>query len=174
MIHSYKGVLPTIDESVLVCAGSHIIGDVVIGKNSSVWYNCVVRGDVNYIRIGEFTNIQDGSILHVNHIDYFLHIGSYVTAGHNCILHGCVIEDNVLIGMGAILLDNCRVNSNSLIAAGTVIKENFKVPSGVLVAGVPGKIVRDLTLKEIEDIKKSAENYSEYAKEYLSAANIKK
>ena len=166
MIRAYKGVSPKIDESVFVAEGSHIIGDVEIGKNSSVWFNCVIRGDVNYIRIGEFTNIQDGSILHVNHIDYFLKVGSYVTAGHNCILHGCVIEDNVLVGMGAILLDNCKIGANSLIAAGTVVKENFVVPSGVLVAGVPGKIIRDLTPKEIEDIKMSALNYSEYTKDY--------
>jgi carbonic anhydrase/acetyltransferase-like protein (isoleucine patch superfamily) len=166
MIHKYKGISPKIDESVFIAEGSHIIGDVEIGKNSSVWFNCVVRGDVNYIRIGEYTNIQDGSILHVNHIDYFLKVGSYVTAGHNCILHGCVIEDNVLIGMGAILLDNCKIGANSLIAAGTVVKENFVVPSGVLVAGVPGKIIRNLTEKEIEDIKLSALNYSEYAKDY--------
>jgi len=166
MIKAYKGIIPKIDESVFIAEGSHIIGDVEIEKNSSVWFNCVVRGDVNYIRIGEYTNIQDGSILHVNHIDYFLKVGSYVTAGHNCILHGCVIEDNVLIGMGAILLDNCKIGANSLIAAGTVVKENFVVPSGVLVAGVPGKIIRNLTEKEIEDIKLSALNYSEYAKDY--------
>jgi carbonic anhydrase/acetyltransferase-like protein (isoleucine patch superfamily) len=166
MIQSYKGKSPEIHKSVKLMHGSQIIGDVVIGKNSSVWFNCVVRGDVNYIRIGENTNIQDGSILHVNHIDYFLQVGSYVTAGHNCILHGCVIGDNVLIGMGAILLDNCKVGNNSLIAAGAVVKENFVVPEGVLVAGVPGKIIRDLTAKEIEDIKQSAINYVEYAKEY--------
>jgi carbonic anhydrase/acetyltransferase-like protein (isoleucine patch superfamily) len=166
MIHSYKGKSPDIDKSVKLMHGVQIIGDVVIGKNSSIWFNSVVRGDVNYIRIGEYTNIQDGSILHVNHIDYFLQIGSYVTAGHNCILHGCIIGDNVLIGMGAILLDNCKVGNNSLIAAGTVVKENFVVPEGVLVAGVPGKIIRDLTAKEIDDIKQSAINYVEYAKEY--------
>jgi len=166
MIHSYKGVSPKIDKSVFLAHGTQIIGDVEIGKDSSIWFNCVVRGDVNYIRIGESTNIQDGSILHVNHIDYFLQIGSYVTAGHNSILHGCVIGDNVLIGMGAILLDNCKIGSNSLIAAGTVVKENFEVPSGVLVAGVPGKLVRNLTEREIEDIKQSAINYVEYAKDY--------
>jgi len=166
MIHSYKGISPKIDKSVKLMHGTQIIGDVVIGKNSSIWFNCVVRGDVNYIRIGENTNIQDGSILHVNHIDYFLQVGSYVTAGHNCILHGCVIGDNVLIAMGAILLDNCKVGNNCLIAAGAVVKENFVVPEGVLVAGVPGKIIRDLTAKEIEDIKQSAINYVEYAKEY--------
>ncbi len=166
MIQSYKGKSPEIHKSVLIAHGAQIIGDVVIGKNSSIWFNCVVRGDVNYIRIGEYTNIQDGSILHVNHIDYFLQVGSYVTAGHNCILHGCIIDDNVLIGMGAILLDNCKVGSNSLIAAGTVVKENFVVPQGVLVAGVPGKIIRDLTEKEIADIRTSALNYAEYAKEY--------
>ena len=166
MIHSFKGVSPKIDKSVKLMHGTQIIGDVVIGKNSSIWFNCVVRGDVNYIRIGEYTNIQDGSILHVNHIDYFLQVGSYVTAGHNCILHGCVIGDNVLIGMGAILLDNCKIGNNSLIAAGCVIKENFVVPEGVMVAGVPGKIIRDLTAKEIKDIKQSAINYVEYAKAY--------
>jgi len=166
MIHSYKGKSPKIDKSVFLAHGTQVIGDVEIGKDSSIWFNTVVRGDVNYVRIGESTNIQDGSVLHVNHIDYFLQVGSYVTAGHNCILHGCIIGDNVLIGMGAILLDNCKVESNSLIAAGTVVKENFQVPSGVLVAGVPGKIIRELTVKEIEDIKQSAINYVEYAKEY--------
>lgn len=166
MIQSYKGKSPKIHKTATICHSTQIIGDVVIGKHSSIWFNCVIRGDVNYIRIGDYTNIQDGSILHVNHIEYFLQVGSYVTAGHNCILHGCVIGDNVLIGMGAILLDNCKVGSNSLIAAGAVVKENFIVPEGVLVAGVPGKIIRDLTAKEIEDIKQSAINYVEYAKEY--------
>ena len=164
MIHSYKGISPKIDKSVKLMHGVQIIGDVVIGKNSSVWFNCVVRGDVNYIRIGEYTNIQDGSILHVNHIDYFLQVGSYVTAGHNCILHGCVIGDNVLIGMGAIVMDNCEIGSNSIIAAGAVLTEGTIVPGGCIYAGVPAKKIKDISEELINgEINRIANNYLMYS-----------
>jgi gamma-carbonic anhydrase len=166
MILTYNGIKPKIDESVFICEGSQIIGDVEIGKNSSVWFNTVIRGDVNYIRIGERTNVQDLSMLHVTYKKYPLIIGNDVTIGHSVTLHGCTIKDLVLIGMGAILLDNCVVNSNSFIAAGTLVKEKFIVPEGVLVAGVPGKIIRDLTLKEIEKIGRSSRNYLMYVETY--------
>ncbi len=166
MLISYKGITPKLHESVFVCEGAKIIGDVEIGKDSSVWFNAVVRGDVNYIRIGERTNVQDGSVLHNTYLKYPLIIGSGVTIGHAAVIHGCTLKDNVLIGMGAILLDNCVVNSNSFIAAGTLVRENFEVPSGVLVAGSPGKIIRDLTENEIAKIRKSSENYLMYVQNY--------
>jgi len=166
MILPYKGIYPEIDESVFICEGSQIIGDVKLEKDVSVWFNTVVRGDVNYIRIGERTNIQDGSILHVTYKKYPLIIGSDVTIGHGVILHGCTIIDYVLIGMGAILLDNCVINSNSFIAAGTLIKQNFEVPEGTLVAGVPGKVIRNLSEEEIGKIRQSARNYLMYVKNY--------
>ena len=166
MILPYKGIYPKIDESVFICEGARIIGDVVLEKDVSVWFNAIVRGDVNYIRVGERTNIQDGSILHVTYKKYPLIIGKDVTIGHGVILHGCTVKDYVLIGMGAIMLDNCTVNSNSFIAAGTLIKQNFVVPEGTLIAGVPGKIIRDLKQVEIEKIRLSAKNYLMYVENY--------
>ncbi len=169
MIISYQGKTPIIHNSVFVCEGAQIIGDVIIDKDCSVWFNAVIRGDVNYIRIGEKTNIQDGAILHNTYLKYPLIIGSNVTIGHGAIIHGCRISDNVLIGMGAILLDNSHIGSNSLIAAGTLIKEGFEVPENVLVAGVPGKIIRELKEDERKKIGKSAENYLMYVKNYKNS-----
>lgn len=166
MIKPYLGIYPTIHESVFICEGAHIIGDVVLEKDVSVWFNAVIRGDVNYIRVGERTNIQDGSILHVTYKKYPLIVGADVTVGHGVILHGCTVKNSVLIGMGAVLLDNSVINSDSFIAAGTLIKENFTVPEGVLVAGVPGKVVRDLRDDEIEKIRQSARNYMMYVNNY--------
>jgi gamma-carbonic anhydrase len=166
MILPYNGIEPKIDESVFICEGAQIIGDVGIGKDSSVWFNTVIRGDVNFIRIGERTNIQDVSMLHVTYKKYPLIIGNDVTIGHGVLVHGCTVKDLVILGMGSILLDNCVINSNSFIAAGTLVKEKFVVPEGVLVAGVPGKIVRDLTLKEIEKIGRSSRNYLMYVETY--------
>ncbi|MBI5215952.1 MAG: gamma carbonic anhydrase family protein [Ignavibacteriae bacterium] len=166
MIHSFKGITPKIHPSVFLVESAEIIGDVEIGKESSVWFNAVIRGDVNYIRIGENTNIQDGCILHVRHETYPLILGSHITVGHGAILHACTIQDTCLIGMGAIVMDNALVESYSLIAAGTVVMENMKVPSGVLVAGVPGKIVRRLRDDERKMIEDSASNYKEYVKQY--------
>ncbi len=166
MLLGYKDTFPKIDESIFIAENSSIIGDVVVNKNASVWFNVVIRGDINYIRIGERTNIQDGCVLHVTHKKFPLIIGSDVTVGHNVTVHGCTIKDRVLIGMGAIVLDNATVNSNSIIAAGSVVKENFIVPEGVLAAGVPAKVIRELNDEEIKNIKKSALNYAEYAMEY--------
>ncbi len=166
MIKSYMGIHPKIHESVYISEGAIVVGDVVLGKDVSVWYNAVVRGDVNYIRIGERTNVQDCAVLHNTYKKYPLVIGSNVTIGHGAIVHGCTVNDYVLIGLGAKLLDNCVIGSNSFIAAGTVVKEHFQVPEGVLVAGVPGKIVRDLKPEEIEKIKYSANNYVMYVSNY--------
>lgn len=172
MITPYKGIYPKIHESVFMCEGSHIIGDVVIDENVSVWFNSVIRGDVNYIRIGARTNVQDNSTLHVTYKKYPLVIGADVTIGHNAVVHGCTVKDKVLIGMGAILLDNCVVNSNVLIGAGTLIKQGFEVPEGVLIAGTPGKIIRDLKHDEIEMISQSAKNYMMYVEMYRKEDTI--
>ena len=171
MILPFKGKLPDIDESVFIANGAIIIGDVEIEKDSSVWFNAVVRGDVHYIRIGERTNIQDGSILHVTNDKHFLEIGNEVTIGHNAVIHGCILKNNILIGMGAVILDSAVINSNSLIAAGSLIREGFIVPEGVLAAGVPAKIKRDLTEEEIRSINESASGYVKYSKEYIKMKN---
>jgi len=161
-IFPYKDLFPKIDQTVFLASGVKIIGDVEIGENSSVWYNCVIRGDVNYVKIGYNTNIQDLSMLHVTNNKYPLNIGNKVTIGHSVKLHGCTIEDICLIGIGAIILDGAVVQKKSLVAAGSVVKPGFIVPSGKLVAGVPAKVVRTLTKKEIEDIEASSERYIKY------------
>ena len=166
MIHSYRGITPNVDPSVFMVESAEIIGDVVIGKDSSVWYNAVIRGDVNYIRIGERTNIQDGCLLHVRHKKYPLLVGSNVTVGHGAILHACTIRDYCLVGMGAIILDNAQINAYTLVAAGTVVLNDSVIPEGVLVAGVPGKIVRELSTAERKMLEESAQNYVEYVRTY--------
>lgn len=160
----YLESFPKIDSTVFLASGVKIIGDVEIGKNSSVWYNSVIRGDVNYIKIGARTNVQDCSMLHVTNGKFPLNIGSEVTIGHSVTLHGCTLQDSSLIGMGAIVLDGAVVEKNSIVAAGSVVKQNFVVPSGKLVAGVPAKIIRDLTDAEVNDFEKSAERYVNYTK----------
>jgi len=160
----YKGVYPRIGENVFLAAGVKIIGDVEIGNNSSIWYNTVIRGDVHYIRIGDSTNIQDCSMLHVTNGKYPLNIGNKVTIGHSVSLHGCTLQDQSLIGIGAIVLDGAVIESNSMVAAGALVKQYFVVPSGKLVAGVPAKVIRDLTKDEIRDIEALAHRYAEYAR----------
>jgi gamma-carbonic anhydrase len=166
MIHPYKGLRPKLDPTVFVAPGAHIIGDVEIGKDSSVWFCTVVRGDVHYIRIGSRTNIQDGCVLHVTNGIYPLILGSGITVGHGAILHGCTIEDNCLIGMGSTILDNAHIGAGSLIAAGSLVRENFQVPPGSLVAGVPATVKRPLTEAERKSIAQGAENYVQYVKTY--------
>lgn len=158
----YNELFPKIDETVFLASGVKVVGDVLIGKNSSVWYNCVIRGDVHYVQIGENTNIQDCSMLHVTNGRFPLNIGNKVTIGHSVKLHGCTLQDLCLVGIGAIVLDGAIVEKNSMVAAGTVIKPGFVVPSGKLVAGVPGKVVRDLSSDEILDLENSAERYMKY------------
>jgi carbonic anhydrase/acetyltransferase-like protein (isoleucine patch superfamily) len=166
MIHSYRGIVPKLHPSVYAVASAEIVGDVVIGEDSSVWHNAVVRGDVNYIRIGGRTNIQDGCLLHVQHEKFPLLIGSNVTMGHGAIAHACTIDDYCLIGMGAIVLDNAKLNSYTLVAAGAVVLTNAVVPEGVLVAGVPAKVIRSLRADERKMLEESAQHYVEYVKLY--------
>jgi len=160
----YKNLLPKLHETVFLASGVKIIGDVEIGEHSSVWYNSVIRGDVHYIKIGDYTNIQDCSMLHVTNGAFPLNIGSKVTIGHSVKLHGCTLNDLCLIGIGAVLLDDSIVEENAMVAAGAVVRPGFVVPSGKLVAGVPAKIVRDLTKEEIHEFEISAERYVGYTK----------
>lgn len=169
----YLDYFPKIAENVFLAPGVKIIGNVEIGKDSSVWYNTVIRGDVHYIKIGECTNIQDCSMLHVTNGKYPLNIGNKVTIGHSVSLHGCTLMDLCLVGIGAIILDGAVVESNSMIAAGSLIKPNFVVPSGKLVGGVPAKILRSLTKEEIEDFAASAERYKEYSRLTSESLNRK-
>jgi carbonic anhydrase/acetyltransferase-like protein (isoleucine patch superfamily) len=166
VIHAYRGISPKLHPTVFAVESAQIIGDVEIGKDSSIWYNAVIRGDVNTIRIGERTNIQDGCLLHVRHKQFPLHIGNNVTMGHGAIAHACTIGDTCLIGMGAIVLDNAKINSYTLVAAGAVVLNNTVVPEGVLVAGVPAKVVRPLTQQERTMLEESAQNYVDYVKTY--------
>ncbi|MCU0331507.1 MAG: gamma carbonic anhydrase family protein [Candidatus Kapabacteria bacterium] len=158
----YMGVSPTIAPGVFVAAGAVILGDVTIGADSSVWFNVVIRGDVHWIRIGERTNVQDLAMLHCTYKKNPLSIGNDVTIGHHAMLHGCTIEDAVLIGMNATVLDRAVVEHHSMVAAGSVVREGFRIPSGTLAAGVPAKIVRDLTDDERAFLEQSSRNYMFY------------
>lgn len=167
-IITYNEITPQIHPTVFICEGVKIIGDVEIGEDSSIWYNSVIRGDVNYIRIGNQTNIQDLCMLHVTRDTHPLIIGNKVSIGHAVKLHGATINDNCLIGTGAVVLDGSVINSYSLVAAGSVVLEKFVVPEGTLVGGVPAKILRDLTTQELERINQTADNYLRYVVLYRS------
>ncbi|MEN3026889.1 MAG: gamma carbonic anhydrase family protein [Chlorobiota bacterium] len=162
----WEGKVPKIAPTVWLAEGVRIIGDVHIGEYSSVWFNTVVRGDVHSIWIGAETNIQDLCLLHVTHGRYPLRIGNRVTIGHRAIVHGAEVEDCCLIGMGACILDGARIGTYSIVAAGSVVRERQEVPPGVLVAGVPARVVRELTEEERYRIEESAKHYVEYAQRY--------
>ncbi len=162
-LYPYENLYPNIHNSVFLADGVRIVGDVEIGEFSSVWYNTVIRGDVNYVKIGNMTNVQDCSMLHVTNGKYPLNIGDKVTIGHSVKLHGCTLQNLCLIGIGSIVLDGAVVEENSIVAAGAVVKPGFIVPRGKLVAGVPARIVRDLTKEEIEDLEASALRYKKYS-----------
>jgi gamma-carbonic anhydrase len=162
-IRPYKGKFPQIAASAYIDPAAVVIGDVVIGEESSVWPMCVVRGDVHHIRIGKRTNIQDGCVLHVMKDQYPLVLGDEVTVGHSVTLHGCNIHSHVLIGMGCIILNGAVIGENSIIAAGTLITERTVIPAGSLVMGSPGKVKRALTEADCESIGKYAERYSAYS-----------
>jgi gamma-carbonic anhydrase len=166
VIRSYRGQWPQIAPSAYIDPAATIIGDVTIGERASIWPGVVVRGDVHWIRIGARTNVQDGSVLHVMKDQYPLALGDDVTVGHGVILHGCMIESRVLIGMGAILLNNVRVGSGSIIAAGTLLAEGTQVPPKSLFMGQPGKFRREVTERELEGIDAYASRYISYAEDY--------
>jgi carbonic anhydrase/acetyltransferase-like protein (isoleucine patch superfamily) len=169
MIRPFRGVRPTIASSAYVDESAQVIGDVVIGDESSVWVNAVVRGDVNTIRIGRRTNIQDGTIVHVmREPSHPTVVGDEVTVGHGVVLHGCTVADRCLIGMGAILLNGSSVGADCIVAAGTLLTEGAVVPPRSLVMGSPGKVRRALTDGEVAFIRASAANYVGYRLDYLS------
>ena len=167
MIRSYKGIRPTIPSTCFVDESAQIIGDVVLGEHASVWMNAVLRGDVHEIRVGAFSNVQDNSVLHGMKQQWGVYLGEYVTVGHSVTLHGCVIEDRCLIGMGSIILNGARIGAGSIIAAGTLIPEKTVVEPGSLWMGSPGKFRRKLGPDEDETIMRYAKNYLGYKDEYL-------
>ena len=149
-----------------IAAGAHLIGQVELGELTSVWYNAVIRGDLNYIKIGSETNIQDNSVLHVTH-ELPVIVGDRVTVGHGAVIHGCVIEDDCLVGMGAIILDGAHIGKGSVIAAGALVKERMVVPPHSLVVGVPGVVKRTLDPSTIEMIREAGRHYIDLTKELL-------
>jgi carbonic anhydrase/acetyltransferase-like protein (isoleucine patch superfamily) len=167
MIVPFRGKAPNINESVFVAPDAVIIGDVEIGEGSSVWFGCVLRGDVNHIRVGARTNIQDGTVIHVSSKDHPTVLEDNITVGHRATLHGCHIERRCLIGIGAILLDGVRIGADSLVAAGSLVTPNTHIPPGSLVMGSPARVKRPLTPAEIDGLETSWRNYVELSAEYL-------
>ncbi len=164
LVKSIKGVSPKMGENCFLAENSTLLGDIEMGNECSIWYGAVIRGDVNSVRMGNKVNVQDNATLHCTYQKYPLTIGNNVSIGHNAIAHGCTIHDNVLIGMGAIVMDNCVVESNSIVAAGAVVLEGTHIPSGTIFAGVPAKKVKDITPELISgEIDRIANNYVMYS-----------
>ena len=166
MIRPYRGIYPEIAASCYIDPSAQVIGDVKIGELSSVWCNVTIRGDVNHIRIGRESNVQDNSVIHVEHDVYPTILGDRVTVGHSVTLHGCVIEDDCLIGIGAIILNGARIGAGSVIAAGALVPERAEIPPGSMVMGVPAKVRRELTDAERERFRENAQNYVRYREIY--------
>ncbi|WP_066502757.1 gamma carbonic anhydrase family protein [Abyssisolibacter fermentans] len=165
MLIEYDGEIPQYHNSCFIADSAAVIGNVELGENTSIWYNCVLRGDVNAIKIGNNTNIQDGSVIHVNDTIPTV-VGDCVTVGHKAILHSCKIGNNVLVGMGSIILDGSEIEDNVLIGAGSVVTPGKKIPSGSLVLGSPARVIRELTEDEICKLKESAKDYVIYAQKH--------
>lgn len=163
LILPVKNILPEIGENCFIAENATIAGDVVMGSDCSVWFNAVIRGDVNSIKIGTRTNIQDGAVIHCTYNKAATLIGDNVSIGHRAIVHGCTVEDNALIGMGAIVMDHAVVEKNCIIAAGAVVLENTRCESGFIYAGIPAKKVKQLTTEQIEGLQKTADNYVMYS-----------
>jgi len=164
IIKPVKEKHPQISEDCYIAENATIVGEVTIGKQCSVWFNAVIRGDVHYIKIGNKVNIQDGAVVHATYKKSPTTIGNNVSIGHNAIVHGCTIKDNVLVGMGSIIMDDCVIESHSIIAAGAVVTKNTVVESGSVYAGVPAKKVKDISAALISgEINRIADNYVEYS-----------
>jgi carbonic anhydrase/acetyltransferase-like protein (isoleucine patch superfamily) len=162
-----KGVWPTISPKAFIAPGASVIGDVVIGEDTGVWFGCVIRGDVNIVRIGSRTNIQDGTVIHVTRETGPTHIGNNVTIGHSVLLHACTLEDDCFVGMHATIMDGAVVESGGWVAAGALVTPGKRIPKGQIWAGNPAKYFRDLKSEEAAFIPVSAGNYVEHAREYL-------
>ena len=167
MLRNYQGHSPKIPASCYVDASAQILGDVVLGERSSVWMNAVLRGDVNFIRVGSNSNVQDCSVLHGQRNLYQVIVGDWVTIGHNATVHGCVVGDMCVIGMGATVLNNSRIGEGCIIAGGSVVPEHTIIPPRTLWAGVPAKLRREITDKDRDLIREYAQNYLDYVEIYL-------
>lgn len=167
IIKSLPNGNPKIPEDCFVAENATIVGDVVLGAHCSVWFNAVIRGDVHYIKIGNKVNIQDGAVIHATYEKSPTNIGNNVSVGHNAIVHGCTIYDNVLVGMGSIIMDDCIIESNSIIASGAVVTKNTRVESGSVYAGIPAKKIKSITPDLVKgEIERIANNYIKYASWY--------
>jgi len=166
MIREFLGIFPTFNDKNWIAPSADVIGDVVLGEESSIWFNATVRGDVNRIRIGDFSNVQDNAVVHVTNRTAPTKIGNYVTVGHSAVVHGCTIEDNVLVGMGAIILDHAIIGRDSIVGAKALVTSRTVVPPRSLVVGSPAKVVRELTDEEVAYVRKFADNYVYYSAIY--------
>lgn len=167
LVKELLGKTPQIGEGTFLAETATIIGDVQMGKDCSIWYNAVIRGDVNFIKLGDQVNVQDNVMLHCTYKKYPLVIGNNVSIGHNAIVHGCTLEDNVLIGMGAIVMDNCKIESNSIVGAGSVVTQGNIIKSGEVWAGTPARKLKDISVDLLEgEVNRIAENYVMYSNWY--------
>ena len=164
-IQEYNNLKPNLDKSVITFPGAHIIGDVKIGENSSVWYNAVIRGDRGPIVIGKNSNVQDNCVIHCSDTS-ITSLGDYVSIGHGAIIHGCEIGNNVIIGMNATVLNNAKIGNDSMVAAGSVVTEGKEFPDRSLIVGTPGKLIRELSDEEVENLKLNALWYVDLSKGY--------
>jgi gamma-carbonic anhydrase len=165
-IMTFRGMTPEISESAFIAPSADVIGDVVVGEGSSIWFNCVIRGDVNSIRVGKRSNIQDGTVIHVSNGTHPTVVGDDVLVGHNCIIHGCTLENGSFVGMGSTVLDGAVVERGGMLAAGALLTPNKRVPTGQLWGGSPAKYLRDLTDAQQENLTSGAEHYAELAQEF--------
>lgn len=164
IIKTVNNKYPQISKDCYIAENATIVGDVTMGKQGSIWFNAVIRGDVHYIKMGDKVNVQDGAVIHATYQKSPTNIGNNVSIGHNAIVHGCTIHDNVLVGMGSIIMDDCVIESNSIIAAGAVLAKNTHVKSGSIYAGIPAKKIKDISQELISgEINRIADNYVKYA-----------
>jgi carbonic anhydrase/acetyltransferase-like protein (isoleucine patch superfamily) len=162
----YRGILPAIHESAFIAPGTHVIGDVQVGAEASIWFNCVVRGDVNIVRIGARANVQDGSVVHVTGGRFGTFIGDDVLIGHLCIIHGCRLEAESFVGMGSTVMDDCLIERGAMLGAGSLLSPGKTIKTGQLWLGRPARYVRDLTPQDIESNRLSVAHYVKLAEEY--------
>lgn len=173
LIKELQGKTPQIGDGTFLAETATVIGDVIMGKNCSIWYNAVIRGDVNSISLGDKVNVQDNVMLHCTYKKYPLVIGNNVSIGHNAIVHGCTIQDNVLIGMGAIVMDDCLVESNSIVGAGSVVTQGTHIKSGEVWGGIPSRKIKDISAALLEgEVNRIADNYVKYASWYETDSKI--
>ncbi len=172
MIHEFDGLIPNVHKSTFIASSAEVIGNVFLGEHSNIWFGAVVRGDMDSLSIGAYTNVQDNCTIH-NDQGFPVNIGDYVTIGHNVILHGCKISSNTIIGMGSIILNGAEIGRDTIIGAGSLVTQGKIIPSGVLCMGVPAKVIRELTIEEKESIRESAEHYVEHSKKYIINNTIK-